>query len=498
MSLRAARCIGLAVVVGLAGPLVGCSQKASSSGGTSAAKEDADLAIEIEMPDGDEPGEAIAANAVTTDNAESAADTEVADASTVDAEESATDTEESPSESADDAEATASSTSSTVLLGDPELTAGIPGEGPATLAEIQSWLDDPRNHQTLEVQLPLGLAAGAAQIQGLDKNPLTRAKIELGRQLYFDPRLSYDQTISCASCHHPDSGYARPTRFGVGIGAQEGGRNSPVSYNRILSGPQFWDGRAATLEDQAVGPIANAIEMGNSHEACVKCLQEIPGYALQFERIFGELTIDAVGMALASFERTIVTGPSPYDYREQLKPYEEQLAALGSDDPEDLKEEDPEIYEAYLAALAEAEQHPMSESAQRGRLLYFSERASCSACHVGPNLTDEKYHNLGVGMEAETPDLGRFVVSGEEKEKGAFKTPTIRNVELTAPYMHDGSQKTLEEVVDWYAKGGHPNPYLSDKIKKLDLTPQDKQDLVEFMKACTGPFPIVETERLPE
>jgi cytochrome c peroxidase len=284
----------------------------------------------------------------------------------------------------------------------------------------------------------------------------------------------------------------------VGIGAQEGGRNSPVSYNRILSGPQFWDGRAATLEDQAVGPIANAIEMGNTHEACVKCLQEIPGYALQFERIFGELTIDAVGMALASFERTIVTGPSPYDYREQLKPYEEQLAALGSDDPEDLKEEDPEIYEAYLAALAEAEEHPMSESAQRGRLLYFSEKASCSACHVGPNLTDEKYHNLGVGMEAETPDMGRFVVSGEEKEKGAFKTPTIRNVELTAPYMHDGSQKTLEEVVDWYAKGGHPNPYLSDKIKKLDLTPQDKQDLVAFMRACTGPFPLVETERLPE
>ena len=131
----------------------------------------------------------------------------------------------------------------------------------------------------------------------------------------------------------------------------------------------------------------------------------------------------------------------------------------------------------------------MSESAKRGREIFFTDKGSCTACHVGPNLTDEQYHNLGVGMDAEKPDLGRHDVTKEEKDKGAFKTPTIRNVELSAPYMHDGSHKTLEEVVDWYDKGGHPNPTLDPKIKKLNLTEQDKKDLVEFMKACTGDLP---------
>jgi cytochrome c peroxidase len=140
----------------------------------------------------------------------------------------------------------------------------------------------------------------------------------------------------------------------------------------------------------------------------------------------------------------------------------------------------------------------MNDSAKRGRELFFGQKAGCTACHVGPNLSDEKFHNIGVGMDSESPDLGRFTVTQDEKDRGAFKTPTIRNVALSAPYMHDGSQKTLEEVVEWYNKGGHPNPNLSDKIKKLDLNEQEKKDLVEFMKACTGVFPKVETGRLPE
>ena len=136
----------------------------------------------------------------------------------------------------------------------------------------------------------------------------------------------------------------------------------------------------------------------------------------------------------------------------------------------------------------------MSDSAKRGRELFFADKAGCTACHVGANLTDEKYHNLGVGMDKEKPDIGREEVTKDDKDRGAFKTPTIRNVALSAPYMHDGSQKTLEEVVEWYAKGGHPNPNLSEKIKKLDLTDQDKKDLVEFMKqGCTGDFPKVAT-----
>jgi len=148
--------------------------------------------------------------------------------------------------------------------------------------------------------------------------------------------------------------------------------------------------------------------------------------------------------------------------------------------------------------MAGAKEKPMSESAIRGNKLFFSERVNCAACHVGANLADEKYHNIGIGMDADEPDLGRFVVTGEEKDKGAFKTPTIRNVEFTAPYMHDGSLKTLEETVQHYNKGGTPNPWLSDKIKKLELTDQEVADLVAFMKACTGDFPNVESGRLPE
>lgn len=378
-----------------------------------------------------------------------------------------------------------------VKLGSPELTAGIPGSGKLTIEDIKSWLADDKNHAPLDVELPLGLSTGATQIKGLKENPLTRAKIELGRQLYFDGRLSSDGTISCASCHDPEQGWAAHTQFGIGVNGQQGGRNSPVSYNRILSDLQFWDGRAKSLEDQAVGPIANPIEMANTHEACVKTLAGIEGYRIQFEKIFGSVTIDAVGKALASFERSIVTGPSPFDYYEQFRPY---LKA----DPAELKQDDPDTYKLYVQAKADLDKHPMSESAKRGREIFFTDKGSCTACHVGANLSDEQYHNIGVGMAAAKPDLGRFEVTKQEKDKGAFKTPTIRNVALTAPYMHDGSQKTLEEVVEWYAKGGHPNPTLDAKMKPLKLTDQDKKDLVEFMKACTGDFPKIERGRLPQ
>lgn len=381
-----------------------------------------------------------------------------------------------------------------VKLPDSTLTTGIPGKGAATVADIEKWLANPKNHETLDVELPLGLSAGQSTLVIPKDNPLTRAKIELGRQLYFDTRLSADNTVSCASCHHPDEGFGRHTKTGVGIGGQMGGRNSPVSYNRILSSLQFWDGRADSLEAQAVGPIRNPIEMGNTHEACVKTLQGIPGYAKQFASVFKseKITIEQVGQAIASFERVIVSGPSAYDYGEGIRAYEK----LTKEDLADLKD-DAAAYAKYEAAQAAAKAHPLSESAARGRDLFFSDRVNCSACHVGANLADEKYHNLGIGMGAKEPDLGRFAVTKVEADKGAFKTPTIRNVELSAPYMHDGSLATLLDVVEHYNKGGTANPTLSAKVKPLKLTDQEKQDIVEFMKACTGEFPKIERERLP-
>lgn len=397
-----------------------------------------------------------------------------------------------------DAAEGASSETDQLTLGDSSLVAGIPGSGPLKIDEIRTWLADPANHQSLEFVLPEGLSAASANIFIPENNPLTRAKIELGRQLYFDPRLSSDFTISCSSCHDPSQGYTARTRFGVGIEGQEGGRNSPVAYNRIVSREQFWDGRAATLEDQAVGPIANPIEMGNTHEGCVECLAGIAGYKMQFDHIFDDgLTIENVGKALASFERVIVTGPTPFDAHEPLQRFEEFFA----DDLEDLdalREDNPEMAEEYEALKKKAEANPMSESARRGMKLFFG-KADCATCHAGANFTDEQYHNLGVGMDADEPDLGRYEVVKEDAARGAFKTPTLRNVAATAPYMHDGSQETLEEVMEWYNKGGHPNPWLSDKMKPLNLTDQEQADVVAFMKeGLAGEFPKVQEERLPE
>ncbi len=390
----------------------------------------------------------------------------------------------------------ANASENSVVLGeDTSLTSGIPGEGALTKEQIEKWLAEPSNHETLSVKLPLGLSLGESQVKGLDKNPLTRAKIELGRQLYFDTRLSADNTISCATCHHPQEGYSRHTATGVGIKGQKGGRNSPVSYNRILSGAQFWDGRADSLEAQAVGPIQNPIEMGNTHEAAVAALKKIPGYKMQFEKIFSDgVTIDNVGKAIAAFERTLVTGPSQYDFHEAYQRY----AKLEKEDLDDLKEDDPEVYAKYLELKKSVEANPMSESAVRGFELFFSKKVGCSNCHVGANLADEQYHNLGIGMSAKEPDLGRYTETKIEKDKGAFKTPTIRNVALSAPYMHDGSLATLEEVVEHYNKGGDKNKWLSDKMTPLNLTAQEKTDLVEFMRACTGTFPHVSSARLPE
>jgi cytochrome c peroxidase len=306
--------------------------------------------------------------------------------------------------------------------------------------------------------LPLGLQAGAAYVP--DENPLSKVKVDLGRMLYYDGRLSRDGTVSCATCHSPDKGFSDGRPTSTGIGAQVGGRNSPTVMNRLFSAEQFWDGRAADLEAQALGPIENPVEMGHTLEAMVADLSGIQGYAPLFEAAFGtpEITREGVAMAIASFERTVLAGNAPFD--------------------------------RHAAGDAGA----MSEAAKRGMEIFNDAgRGNCVTCHAGFNFTDESYHNLGVGMAAEKPDLGRYEVTKVDTDRGAFKTPTLRNLRHSDPYMHDGSEKTLASVVELYNRGGVPNEWLSQEIHPLDLSEQDKADLVAFLEALNGE--VTGTER---
>ena len=300
---------------------------------------------------------------------------------------------------------------------------------------------------------PLGLP----KVQWPEDNPYSSAKVELGRFLYFDNRLSSDASVSCASCHAPEKAFADGNPVSTGIGGQKGGRSAPTVINQAYNTWQFWDGRAASLEEQAKGPIANPIEMtaeksaDAAHAAVVKRLKGVPGYVKMFEKAFGtkDMTIDHVAKAIATFERTVYSGNAPFD------------------------------------RYNEGDKQAMSESQIRGMDVFFN-KAACDSCHIGFNFTDGSYENIGIGMDQPKPDLGRFVVSNREEDKGAFKTPTLREVEHHAPYMHDGSIKTLADVVEHYNKGGIKNPYLNQRIKPLNLTDQDKKDLVDFLKALSG------------
>ena len=299
--------------------------------------------------------------------------------------------------------------------------------------------------------LPLGLQAGAAFVR--DDNPMSAKKIELGRQLYFDTRLSKDNTISCATCHAPEKGFSDGRATSAGIHGKTGGRNAPTVINRLFSADQFWDGRAADLEAQALGPVQNPIEMGNTLEGMISNLNGIKPYAPVFKEAFGSegITAERVGQAIASYERTVLSGNAPYD--------------------------------RYQAGDKSA----MSESAVRGLALFSDpQRGNCVTCHAGFNFTDESYHNLGVGMDKPTPDLGRFEQTKTETDRGAFKTPTLRQITATAPYMHDGSETTLQQVIDFYDRGGLKNKWLSKELRPLKLSAQEKADLVAFLESLTG------------
>jgi cytochrome c peroxidase len=293
-------------------------------------------------------------------------------------------------------------------------------------------------------------------------NPQTDSKVRLGRELYFDGRLSADGTISCATCHKPQTGWANDQPTDTGIRGQVGGRNSGTVIDSGYMRFQFWDGRAGSLEEQALGPIHNPIEMGETLENVVRKLNAIPGYREQFMEVFGtEVTTDGIAKAIAAFERSIVSGPSPFDL--------------------------------FMAGDRSA----MSASAQRG-MAVFNGKGHCTPCHSGAMFSDQSFHNIGVGMDAEKPDAGRSAISKDERDWGKFKTPGLRNVAKTPPYLHNGAEATLMDVVNYYDRGGIPNRNLDPAMLPLHLTGTEKNDLVAFLEALTGSYPVMGTPPLPE
>ena len=309
------------------------------------------------------------------------------------------------------------------------------------------------------VELPLGLEPFKVPAD----NPLTKAKIELGKQLYFDKRLSSDNTVSCASCHDPNKGWSNDEAFATGVDGQMGGRSAPTIINSAYFPLQFWDGRAKGLEGQALGPIANPIEMNLPIDKAVEKLSEISGYRKQFKKVFkSDVTADGIAKAIASFERTVLSGDAPYD------------------------------------RFKAGDESALSPAAKRGMDLFFN-KAKCSACHKGHSFTDLAFHNIGVGYDKDNPDPGRFAVTNQEGDRGRFKTPPLRDIHTSAPFMHDGSVKTLKEVVEFYNKGGIKNPQLDEEMKPLKLTEEEIADIVIFMKEGlkSKNYPHVDPPELP-
>jgi cytochrome c peroxidase len=330
-------------------------------------------------------------------------------------------------------------------------TAAVAGETSAAAGE-----DD------LPISMPLGLDVDVFFVP--EDNPMTPAKIELGKLLYFDPRLSVDNTVSCATCHDPKRGFTDQRPFSEGVDGKTGTRNSPTVINTAFGNFQFWDGRAPSLEEQAKGPIENPVEMAHTLEGARGKIAAIGGYRPYFVAAFGdaEVTVDRMANAIATYERTVLSGNSAWD-----------RFVYGGDET------------------------ALSPSAQRG-LALFEGKANCTRCHIGFNLTDGLFHNIGVSMDSEDPDLGRYVVTQDEKDKGAFKTPTLRDIQKTAPYMHDGSVATLEEVMDLYVMGGESNPWLDSNMEELDLDDQEIADVLAFLRSLEGDWEPIDPPALPQ
>lgn len=287
-----------------------------------------------------------------------------------------------------------------------------------------------------------------------EENPITAEKLALGRTLFFDTRLSVDRTTACATCHVPERAFTDGKQVAEGVQGRKGTRNAPTLVNRGYGASHFLDGRAGSLEEQVLQPIEGDVELAYEIALAVSRLQQDDDYQRAFARAFGRPPdAESLAWALASYVRSILAGNSPVD------------------------------------RFRRGDRDALSPEAQAG-MRVFRRKGNCIACHVGPNLTDEEFHNTGVAWrasaEARPFDVGRFAVTGRKNDLGAFKTPTLRELSRTAPYMHDGSIPSLEEVVDFYDRGGDANPFLDDDIRPLGLTADEKQALIMFLHALSG------------
>jgi cytochrome c peroxidase len=276
-------------------------------------------------------------------------------------------------------------------------------------------------------------------------NPLTPAKVALGRRLFHDPLLSADRSLACASCHRPELGFSDTLAVSPGVDGRVGRRSTPTLLNRAYGRAFFWDGRAETLEDAVLRPIRDPVELALPLAELVRRLDAEPAYREAFRRAFpGEsVTQENLGRALASFVRTLITGDSPAD------------------------------------RFAAGDSTALTREEREGRRLFFAE-ARCAQCHAGPNLTDEEFHNTGVASGSADP--GRYAVSGRDEDRGRFKTPTLREVGRRPPFMHDGSLRSLEEVIDFYDRGGGDHPLRTGRLRPLRLAPAQKQALAAFVR----------------
>jgi cytochrome c peroxidase len=292
-------------------------------------------------------------------------------------------------------------------------------------------------------------------------NELTRERAALGKRLFFDQQLSSTREIACASCHVQSAAFADPNRFSVGVDGKIGARNAPALVNLAWSKSFFWDGGVPSLELQAVGPIQNELEMDMTLEGVAERLAGDTELTTAFFDAYGrgpsEFTITR---AIASFVRTLVSGQSPYD------------------------------------RFHRGDETALTAEARRGLEIFSGERGECFHCHAGVNLAIDEFRNNGIAED--DPDRGRAVISRSELDVGRFKVPTLRNVAVTAPYMHDGSLATLAEVVEHYDQGGRGHPNTDPVIKPLGLTPEEKQDLVRFLESLTDEAFLTDPRFLPE